>query len=195
MSTFPDALLNASFVTESSSGDEDEPMPWEQDDFVPRTSSGRQRSPNNIRNQLQKYMDASSDTETAIIERMGVSYDEFYDFVNPSKAYKTNQWAALENNTYWAAARLLEQAKHETKIDHQATKKRKTVSGLPLLRDTLALTPFSNKGRLTRKHRGKTPQHMELVNKVELPSVVPVYDSSREVSKKVRRFRGGNDAF
>jgi hypothetical protein len=196
MSTFPDSLLNASFVTESSSGDEEELMPWEQDDFVPRTSSGRQRSPNNIRNQLQRYyMDGSSETETAIIERMGVSYDDFYAFMNPSKAYKTNQWAALENKTYWAAARWLEQAKHEAKIDHQASKKRKTVSGLPSLRDTLASNPFSNRGRLTREHRAMTPPLVALVDEMELPSVIPVYDSSREVAKKVRTFHGGHDTF
>lgn len=140
-------------------------------------------------------MDGSSETETAIIEGMGVSYDDFYEFMNPSKAYKTNQWAALENKTYWAAARWLEQAKHEAKINHQASKKRKTISGIPLTKDTSALNPLSNRGRLNREYRATTPQLVALVDDVEFPSVVPAYDSSQEVSKKVRVFHGGHDTF
>lgn len=181
MATFPDSLLNASFVTDSSSGDEDEPMPWEQDDFIPVTSSGRQRSPNNIRNQLRKYMDASFETETAIIERMGVSYDDFRGFMNPPKEYIKDQWSAVGNSTYWAAARLLEQVRCEAKLTERANKKRKTVGGLPLLRPPLA---FGNRGKPTREAKANAQQLMEFVNEVDLPSVVPVYDSYPEVVKK-----------
>lgn len=121
------SVLNASFATAPSSGDEEDdmPMPWEEDDFVPRTASGKQKSPNMIRSELQRYIDASSETKTAIAERMGVSYNSFSKFMNP-KAYK-DQWSAVQNGTYWAAARLLEQAKQEAKTTKQASKKRKTL--------------------------------------------------------------------
>ena len=181
MSSFPDSLLNASFVTESSSGDEDEPMPWEHDDFIPVTSSGRQRSPNNIRNQLRKYMDASFETETAVIERMGVTYDDFWRFMNPTKAYIKDQWSAVENSTYWAAARLLEQVRYEAKLSERVNKKRKAVGGLPVLRPTVAFGNIENPaGEATEKAQ----QLMELVNEVDLPSIVPVYDTYSEVTKK-----------
>jgi hypothetical protein len=128
MSAFPSSVLNASFATASSSGDEEETlMPWEQEDFVPRTSSGKQKSPNVIRNELQRYIDASSETQTAIVDSMGINNNSFRNFMNP-KTYK-DQWSATQNGTYWAAARLLERAKHEAKITKQVSKKRKTVDG------------------------------------------------------------------
>jgi hypothetical protein len=171
MSAFPDSVLNASFATAGSSADEDEPMPWEQEDFVPRTSSGKQKSPNQIRNELQKYIDASSETQTAIVDRMGVNNNSFNKFMNP-KTYK-DQWSAVQNGTYWAAARLLEKAKHDAKTT-KASKKRKAVDGMD-----------ASDKRSKSDAKAGAEQLMLLVNQVELPSVVPVYDSCPEVVKKV----------
>jgi hypothetical protein len=86
-------------------------MPWEDVDFVPETKSGKQKSPNMIRNELQRYIDTSGRTQTAILQEMEVNNNSFRRFMNP-KTYK-NQWSATENGTYWAAARLLARVQHE----------------------------------------------------------------------------------
>jgi hypothetical protein len=99
MSAFPKAVLNASFATASLSEDEEDSlMPWEEEGFVPRTSSGKQKSPNMIRSELQRYIDASSETKSAIVDRTGVNYNSFSKFMNP-KNYK-DQWSATQNGTY-----------------------------------------------------------------------------------------------
>jgi hypothetical protein len=86
----------------------------EEEDFVPRTSTGKQKSPNQIRNELQRYIDASNEIQTFIVNnRLGLNYIPFSKFMDP-KTYK-NQWSACQNRTYWSAARFLEQYKHEQK--------------------------------------------------------------------------------
>ena len=113
---------------------EEESKPWEEYGWVPTTKSGKQKTPNAIRNQLQKYIDEckanGTSTQTAIVQRMGVNNNSFRRFMNP-KTYK-NPWSAVENNTYWAAARLLEeeqynkvQAKKAEKERNKLAKKRK----------------------------------------------------------------------
>mmetsp|Transcript_18260 Transcript_18260/g.52231 ORF Transcript_18260/g.52231 Transcript_18260/m.52231 type:complete len:309 (-) Transcript_18260:120-1046(-) len=86
-----------------------DPKPWDQDGWVPRTASGKQKSPNVIRGELQRYIDASPLTQTAIIRKMGVNNNSFRRFMDP-KTYK-DQWSACQNGTYWAAARLLAEDK------------------------------------------------------------------------------------
>ncbi len=113
----------------SAGGGSDEgAMPWEDIDFVPRTKSGAQKSPNMIRNALQRYIDEckanGTDTQTGIIQKMGVNNNSFRRFMNP-KTYK-NPNSAFQNSTYWAAAKLLEKAKYEKE---QAKKNNKKKSG------------------------------------------------------------------
>jgi len=86
-------------------------MPWEEEHFVPVTKAGKQKSPNVIRSELQKYIDGSR-TQTNIIDEMGVNNNTFRRYMNP-RTYK-DQWSALQNGTYRAAARLLAKAKFES---------------------------------------------------------------------------------
>ena len=83
--------------------------PWERGGWVPTTAFGRQKSPNVIREELARYIHASSETQTAIIDMLGVNSNAFRSFMNP-KTYK-DQWLACYNGTYLAAARLLEEEK------------------------------------------------------------------------------------
>ena len=53
--------------------EDDNLKPWEEEDFVPRTSSGKQKSPNQIRGELQRLIDSSSKTQTSFMEKMGVN--------------------------------------------------------------------------------------------------------------------------
>jgi hypothetical protein len=61
--------------------DDDDTMPWERDGWVPRMKSGKQKTPNVIRGELQRYIDQckadGSATQTRIIETMGINNNTF----------------------------------------------------------------------------------------------------------------------
>ena len=70
----------------SSTEDEDDGiiMPWDDDGWIPRAKSGRQMSPNQIRGELQRYIDANSLTKSKVMKEMGVTGPSFYKFMNVS---------------------------------------------------------------------------------------------------------------
>jgi hypothetical protein len=100
------SLMNDEADTASDEDGENTMPYWEEHGWVPRMPSGKQRSPNQIRGELQRYIENSSRTKTAIIERLGVNSNSFRKYMNP-KTYKY-QWSAIQNGTYWAAAKFLE---------------------------------------------------------------------------------------
>ena len=102
---------------------DDDLKPWEEDGWVPRTASGKQKSPNVIRGELQRHIDSSPLTQTAIIQKMGVNNNSFRRFMDP-KTYK-DQWSACQNGTYWAAARLLAEDKWTKDQEKKASKGKK----------------------------------------------------------------------
>ena len=64
---------NAYAAPPSNNDEEEDLKPWERDGFIPTTASGKQKSPNQIRGELQRYIDSSDETQTAIVDRMGVN--------------------------------------------------------------------------------------------------------------------------
>lgn len=72
-------------------------QPWDEGDWVPTTKSGKQKSPNVIRSEFQKYIDSVNETQTAIIGKLGINNNSFRKFMNP-KTYK-DQWSATQNGT------------------------------------------------------------------------------------------------
>lgn len=171
-----DNNISSSAATAGTSFSFDDNLPyWEERGWVPTTKSGKQRTPNMIRNELQRYIDNSSETQTAILDRMGVNNNSFRRFMNP-KTYK-NQWSAVENGTYWAAARLLEAERNKPK-DKAAGGKRKANSS-------------SEAGGVAKKSKTEAKaemlQLMRNINAVEAPGVSEevVYDSCPQLVKKV----------
>ena len=89
-----DYMLNRSYVSayaattlpsvSSSIGDDADDMPWDDDNWVPRNKSGRQMSPNQIRGELQRYIDANSLTKSKVMKEIGVTGPSFYKFMNVS---------------------------------------------------------------------------------------------------------------
>lgn len=149
-------------------------MPWDEPDFVPRTSSGKQKSPNMIRSELQKYIDSSTETQTAIIDRMGVNSNSFRRFMNP-KTYK-NQWSATDNGTYWAAARLLAQANYEKKQANKTGKKRAAGE----------VQAYSNK-KSKSQLKLEAEQYIDRINAVQDVDGT-VYDSCPQLVTKIKAF-------
>jgi len=180
-------------------------MPWEDEDYIPRTPSGKQKSPNQIRGEIQRYIDASSETQSFIVtNRLGLSYSSFSKFMNP-KTYK-DQWSACQNSTYWAAARLLEKHKYEQKIAKKTTKtktkeassggKRKqesnsndenNVNGATTTITTTAVEQPSRK-----KSKAETKKDIETyIERIVTTTPLPnnrVYDGCPEIVKKIKEF-------
>ncbi|KAL3807637.1 hypothetical protein ACHAXA_004412 [Cyclostephanos tholiformis] len=96
--------------------DDEEDDPWDREGWVPRTESGEQKSPNTIRNELQRYIDqckadGSATTKTSIAQRLGINLISFSRFMNPR--HYANQWSATRSGTYLAGARLLARLERE----------------------------------------------------------------------------------
>lgn len=87
---------------ESSQGDAT--MYWMEPNWVPTNNDGSQTSPAEIRKQLESFIATSDRTKTSILASMGVNSNSFRKFM--TKQYK-DPWRAVENGTYWAAARMV----------------------------------------------------------------------------------------
>ena len=105
--------------------------------------------------------------------------------MNP-KYYK-DQWSAVQNGTYWAAARLLEQHKHEQKLAKKASGNKKRKSD-----ENGTAATASKKPKVARS---EMEAYMAKVNATELPQgedgyggLGKVYDSCPQVVKKVKEF-------
>jgi len=181
---------------------DDEPKPWEEENFVPMRG-GKQKSPNMIRNELQKHIDQSKAdgtmTQTRIIEQMGVNNNTFRRFMNP-KTYK-DQWSAVQNGTYWAAARLLAEAKYENDKAKKSGAKRKTASDDNSAKKTKVANSLSNDiaasssndGGSTAVASSKTTraEATELIHRINAVEGVPdniVHDTCPQLVTKIKDF-------
>ena len=183
-------------------------MPWEEEGWVPLTKSGKQKSPNQIRNQLQRYIDQcradGTSNQTKIIEKMGVNSNSFRKFMDPS-TYR-NQWNATSNGTYWAAAKLLEKVAYEkelAKVTKKSGSKRKSTrdneydsdsSDDDVVVEVVQATKKykSNSGTIKKSRLELEVETMRLMNTVHSVTGVQddgiVYDTCPQLVKKIKDF-------
>jgi hypothetical protein len=121
-------------------------------------------------------------TQTQIINKMGVNSNSFYKFMNP-ETYK-DQWSAVQNGTYWAAAKLLAQVKYDKELAKKVGGKRKSVEE-------------GGSSKRAKVDSYKKPRVLvqlealdliERIQNVELVSIWPVYDSCPQLVKKMKDF-------
>ena len=212
LSTGTVATVASSDDDESDDDDDIEDRYWEDDDWVPVMKSGKQRSPNQIRNELQKYIDNSTETQTSIVQnRLNLSYNSFRKFMNP-KTYK-DQWSATQNSTYWAAAKLLESERNKKNKKTKKPPKTKASTAKTAtsgnsndgnnnkrsIADFFGLTSTSSGIASNKKQKtaGSTTKDakkeiLQLYDRISQVQGVddgnppPVYDSCPELVKKVR---------
>lgn len=179
--------------------DEEEPFkPWEDDpEWVPVTKSGKQKSPGQIRNELQRYIDQckaeGTVTQTVLVKDvMGLTYSSFSTFMNPKK-YK-NAWSAVENSTYWAAAKLLEDVKFEKE---QAKKKKPKKTDPPKKKRKCDGEPDKASNANKKSKTSKTKAEMkteaeELIQRIlsveGVTSENKIYDTCPQIVKKIKKF-------
>ncbi|KAL7534254.1 hypothetical protein ACHAXR_005762 [Thalassiosira sp. AJA248-18] len=157
---------------------DDELKPWEHDGWVPTTKGGKQKTPNVIRGELQRYID-----------HMGVNNNTFRRFMNP-KTYK-NPWSAVDNGTYWAAARLLEEVKYENaKAKKSGGAKRKTASSSSEEGSSKKAKGLSN----NKMSKAEVSEFLDRINAVNIPTdrgntvSIPIYDSCPQLVTKIKAF-------
>ena len=178
----------AATAADSVLSEEDIDTYWEDEDWVPQTKSGKQRTPNMIRNELQKYIDNSSQTQTFIVEnKLHVNYNSFRKFMNP-KTYK-DQWSAIQNGTYWAAARLLEEERNKPKKTAAKTaNKKKRPREDEGGNEAAAASAQAKVAKKSKKGaKAEAVQLMQKIVNVEGIEETTVYDSCPQLVKKVRR--------
>lgn len=81
MSTVAKAAPAVAASTPRTVASDDDEMPWEQEDWIPATKSGKQKSPNQIRNEFQKYLDTCGRTQAAVLSEIHVSAPSFRKFM------------------------------------------------------------------------------------------------------------------
>jgi len=195
--------FGASFSTATAAaGGDDDLKPWEEDGWVPRTASGKQKSPNVIRGELQRHIDSSPLTQTAIIQKMGVNNNSFRRFMDP-KTYK-DQWSACQNGTYWAAARLLAEDKWTKDQEKKASKGKKkaaTTTATATATGKRKADGEENAGNAAavasasavakpapKRTKADTVALMARINATQGAHTSIVYDSCPELVKKMKDF-------
>lgn len=173
---------------DDDNSDEEEPMkPWDDPDWVPTTSTGRQKTPNEIRGALKKYIATSGRTQKSLLEEIKVGHCTYHKFM--TRSYK-NQWSAAKNQTYWAAARFLEKIKHASKKQSSKkkvnSKKRKT-----------ALAHSNNSNSVSNKKAKTTPSESRaegdawlegiMAAPVSVPTGAPVFDTCPQIVQKLKQ--------
>ena len=51
--------------------------------WVPLNKNGEERTPNQIRGELQRYLDKCGETQASVLARMGVNSSSFRRFMDP----------------------------------------------------------------------------------------------------------------
>ena len=127
---------------------------------------------------------------------MRVNSGSFRRFMNP-KTYK-NPWSAVDNNTYWAAARLLEEeqynkvmAKKAEKERNKLAKKRKASDAA--LGTATGMDEGSKKVKAAPKTKAQVKQDMydliQRINAVQGVSINDgVYDTCTQLVTKIKDF-------
>jgi len=177
---------------DGSDDDDDTTMPWERDGWVPLMKSGnKQKTPNMVRNELQRYIDQckadGSATQTRIIEQMGINNNTFRRFMDP-KTYK-NTWSAASNGTYWAGAKLLARLDYEKELAKKTAKltgKRK--SSTTMDEAGVVTTTSTKKAKTGKQSKEEAEEFIRRINAVVMLNTNAVYDTCPEVVAKIKAF-------
>jgi hypothetical protein len=172
---------------------------WLEDGWVPTMKSGIQRTPNQIRNELQRYLDENSGyvTQRSVLEKLRVNGNSFRKFMNPG-TYK-DQWSAVQNGTYWAAARFLEEQRYrneKVKEGNNSDSKKRKAASTTCTSNVEVTTPgniIANNDSATNSNKKAKLDAFALVSLItsdtspEVNSKV-IYDSCPELVKKIKSF-------
>jgi hypothetical protein len=159
-------------------------------EFVPKSTGGKQHSPNMIRGQIRKFLIENPMTQSAFLSLIGVNSNSYGKFMD-AKYYK-NEWSAVDNGTYNSAAQYI--------AVHSLTKK---IKDLQMKADTKASDKILGKRSVddisgdsasvsaSTTNKQTKAVAVALVNdtiKIDVPDSCAIYQNCDEVRKALEVF-------
>ena len=140
---------------------------WE-DGWVPRTSSGNQKSCNVIRGEISRFLARGTMTQTAFLQTISCNSKSYGSFMKLKGA-----WNGTQNGVYWGAARFFEIDKR------RIAREKKSAAGKRKHAELAA-------SRKQAKQDGE--RLLEQLTRIDVPDGAPVFDTCAEVRRKIRAF-------
>lgn len=143
------------------------------EDWVPRQKSGKQKSCNVIRGEIQRHLATNQMTQTAFLQQIGCnsnSYGRFMKLKGKDNGY--------QNGVYWGAARFFEMAARRA-----AAEKKANPGGAK--RKRAAETSATQSKKATGD---QLLARIAAIDTVPLDKEAPVFDTCGEVKKKINAF-------
>mmetsp|Transcript_64260 Transcript_64260/g.177803 ORF Transcript_64260/g.177803 Transcript_64260/m.177803 type:complete len:307 (+) Transcript_64260:285-1205(+) len=157
--------------------------------WVPKTSGGKQVSPNSMRTKIRKFLAEKTMTQTAWLAQIHVNNNSFGRFMNGS--YK-NQWSACDNGTYWAAAKFFARQDIQKQIDAlnapKASAGSKRALGDMSNSSVDASSSSSSSGPSKKAKKDAAVALCAAIVAVELPEKVPVFAHCDDIRKAINKF-------
>lgn len=166
--------------------------------FIPISTSGKQSTPNQIRAAIRKYLTDHAITQKTFLEMIRVNSNSYGKFMN-AKYYK-NEWSAVENGTYFAAAEFLAKNKIQQKIRAleaaQTEKENKKLQKINGTNGAVAITgkrprDESNSDDIPKSKKASKADGESLlktITAVEFPAESPIYEDCDQIRKMINAF-------
>ena len=141
------------------------------DDWVPLTASGKQKSCNAIRGEIQRFLTRGTMTQTAFLQAISCNSNSYGRFMKLKGA-----WNGTQNGVYWGAARFFEIEKR------RAARERKNAGPAAAKRQRAE----ANDAKKKAKREGE--DLLARVSTIDVPEGTPVFDTCAEVRRKITAF-------
>ena len=181
-------------------------------EFVPGKEGCKQKSPNQIRGDIRKFMAENGMNQTRFLEKIGVNANSFNKFMNG--VYK-DQWSACQNGTYWAAAKYMACHKLQQKIAELEAPKAPKVSPAAVSAPAATVSGSSSSSMASwlgkrpaegtdqtnddiigkqenqppkKKSKDEVQQQLNAILAIDVPADGPVYHNCDEIRKMIDTF-------
>ena len=168
--------------------DEDPDACIEDEDWVPTTASGKQKSPNVIRGEIRRFIGTGELTQTSWLKSIGINNNSFGRFMTGK--YK-DQWSACSNGTYWSAARDLEKRRRRTKREAKSgSSKKKRKAGDSGSGESSSSSSSVGSGSSKKSKKQAAQELLDSIVAVPYDLVCdgPVFDDCDSVRRKINKF-------
>lgn len=159
----------------------------ESGDYVPVYGpENKQKSPNQIRAAIRKYLAENTITQTEFINRIKVNSNSYGKFMN--QKYK-NEWSAVENGTYLSAACYLAVEDLKKKIAALEEKKVSNKRSAEQVEEkTAGEVANDDVPPPKKKTKAEAEALLQEISAVDVPIDGPVYASCDEIRAALNKF-------
>jgi len=158
--------------------EEEEEFPEDDEDWVPTSSNGKQKSPNAIRSEITRFLATGAMTQTAFLKDIGCNSNSYGRFMRLK-----GTWNGTQNGVYWGAARFFERQKRKAEQEKREKRKAERAAG-----PGAAKRKRAEEADARKKAKGEGDQFLQRVSAIDVPENCPVYDSCAEIKVKMTAF-------